>query len=273
MPIEQRNIYTNLILLCNNHHKVIDSQENEYTVQRLNEIKQAHEKWVREQLGFDDQKQYDEGIYAGIIDMWSQLVHLDNWDIWIQGLLSFGQPRISVEMDKDLENLRKWLLKRIWPDRYPELNQAFENFRCVLKDIHELFRKHAEPSIVHPNTLVTRRFYQIKGWNPEDYNRLLNDFLFHVDLIEDLALELTRAANLICHRVRQFMMRSYRVNEGYLTVTSGPFMDLSWRTQVVLYSSEEKTLTYPYRGFKEFMEDREKRDIHFGTGVRDISLF
>lgn len=273
MAIEQRNTYTNLILLCNNHHKVIDSQENEYTIQRLNEIKQAHEKWVREQLGFDDEKQRDEETYAGIIDKWSQLAHLDSWDGWTQNLAASPQPHMHIKIDKDLENLHKWLLNRIWPKRYFELEYAFKNFQRVLEDFQYVFRRNAESSFSSEEFLQIKRFYRIREWNPERYNYLTQEFLFHVELIQDLALELTRAANLICHRIRQVMMRSYRTDEGHLTVASVIFEETSWKTRVILYSSEEQKLTYPYRGLKEFMEDREKRDFHFGTGVRDISLF
>jgi len=48
---EQRDHYDNLILLCRNHHKRVDDQENTYTVQRLLQMKAAHEKWVRVSLG------------------------------------------------------------------------------------------------------------------------------------------------------------------------------------------------------------------------------
>ncbi|UCH94525.1 MAG: HNH endonuclease [Candidatus Aminicenantes bacterium] len=44
--------YSNCILLCKTHHKMVDDQENTYTVSRLQEIKKAHEKWVSEILSF-----------------------------------------------------------------------------------------------------------------------------------------------------------------------------------------------------------------------------
>ncbi len=40
---EERNAYPNLILLCPNHHTIIDDDELSYTVERLNSIKTAHE--------------------------------------------------------------------------------------------------------------------------------------------------------------------------------------------------------------------------------------
>jgi tetratricopeptide (TPR) repeat protein len=51
LPPEQRDHCDNLILLCKVHHKLIDDQPNTYTVQRLLQMKAAHEKWVRLTLG------------------------------------------------------------------------------------------------------------------------------------------------------------------------------------------------------------------------------
>lgn len=48
LPIAERNLYDNLILVCPSCHKVIDDQPNSYTVEKLHEIKNQHEKWVLE---------------------------------------------------------------------------------------------------------------------------------------------------------------------------------------------------------------------------------
>jgi TPR repeat protein len=46
----ERNHYENLILLCNVHHQLIDSQPATYTVEWLMEIKHEHERWVEQRL-------------------------------------------------------------------------------------------------------------------------------------------------------------------------------------------------------------------------------
>lgn len=51
MPLEDRNRAENLILLCNNHHQLIDSQPQTYTVERLRAMKEAHEQRVEKTLG------------------------------------------------------------------------------------------------------------------------------------------------------------------------------------------------------------------------------
>jgi len=50
MTDKERNSYDNLILVCRNHHKEIDDQKNNYTVEKLIETKNQHEEWVRKEL-------------------------------------------------------------------------------------------------------------------------------------------------------------------------------------------------------------------------------
>ena len=49
---EERNDPENLILLCPNHHTIVDRKENEsiYTVDKLREMKNKHEEWVLQRL-------------------------------------------------------------------------------------------------------------------------------------------------------------------------------------------------------------------------------
>ncbi len=49
-PVD-RNQYDNLLLLCNVHHQLADSQPEFYTVERLRAIKEDHELWVQRTLG------------------------------------------------------------------------------------------------------------------------------------------------------------------------------------------------------------------------------
>ena len=44
LSVEQRDKYDNLILLCSVHHKIVDDQEREYTVEKLRQFKLDREK-------------------------------------------------------------------------------------------------------------------------------------------------------------------------------------------------------------------------------------
>jgi TPR repeat protein len=51
---QERNECGNLILLCAHHHALVDAQPKVWTVPRLIAMKQAHERWVQQQLGAID---------------------------------------------------------------------------------------------------------------------------------------------------------------------------------------------------------------------------
>jgi hypothetical protein len=140
MPTSERNSYVNLILLCRNHHKAIDEQIGEYTVERLHVMKAEHEAWVRDQLGFDAAKQFEDEQYASIVDTWERLAHVNKWHAWSSHVLGSGQPLLWPDVDKDLRELRTWLLNRVWQGRYPDLENAFGNFRRVLQDFQNRSR-------------------------------------------------------------------------------------------------------------------------------------
>lgn len=258
----QRDKYANLILLCNIHHKVIDDQPATFSVDALMALKAEHEKWVREKLGFDDQKQQDDEVYAAYVEEWADRMQLDNWRGWASSLISYGQPALDHEMKTALEEIRPWLLSRIWPGRYPELESAFLNFRLVAQDLCAVFGEHAVKR--GPDEWETEKFYRIDEWNPERYRRLADKYHAHVALVEDLALELTRAANYVCDKVRRCLMRSYRINEGVVLIEGGPYMDLSMKTYRVEYRGAERT-DRPYPGLDAFKAVRFERDFCFGA--------
>jgi len=159
LDLEQRDKYNNLLLLCKVHHKLIDDQPNTYTVDHLREMKATHERWVRESLrDFDSARQRDDEIYAGYVEEWAKLVDLDNWKAWSSYVLGGGQPTISVEVDDQLRILRNWILSRIWPRRYPEVEAAFVNFRYVLIDFQNTFHHYSEDLWADGTVLSTKKF-------------------------------------------------------------------------------------------------------------------
>lgn len=50
MPVDERNKYENLILLCANHHTEVDGQPETYNEDVLKGWKSQHEMWIEEQL-------------------------------------------------------------------------------------------------------------------------------------------------------------------------------------------------------------------------------
>ncbi len=269
LSTEQRDLYGNLLLMCNVHHTVIDRNPIVYPVDRLHRMKSDHEAWVRASLaGYDPVHQREEELYASCIQEWETRLDLDGWDGWAGRLLSHGHPSLPVWKLEALEWLRAWLFKRVWPRRYPRLEAALENFRLVLVDLTNWMQKVGEEvGVGDTKTIWVEKIYKrARGVDRLEERRLEDEYDFNVGVAEDLALELTRAANLVCDEVRRDLMPDYRLKEGLVVITSGPFADLTWTTYKPQYAMGT-TPDGAYPGLTAFLADREDRDISAGYGV------
>jgi len=270
---EERDKYDNLILMCKIHHKQIDDQPEKYTVELLHQIKQEHLDWVDKNLTPDADKQKDDEIYASYVDHWSILADIENWKNWTSEIFSAGQPSISVAQFNKLRELNQYILSRVWPGRYEKIEFAYKNFRLVLNDFINVFNKYKQKIGPDDDPVYwTEKIYKrLNTWDPIAYERLSKKFDFHVDLVQDLGCELTRAANYLCDQIRLYISRSYRINEGVLLIESGPDLSMSWTTVRLEYATkDEKIILYP--GLKKFMETRQERGYCFGSGVSEDYL-
>jgi hypothetical protein len=159
----ERDHYTNLILLCRKHHKIIDDQPNYYTVERLREIKQQHEERVHLMLhGTDKNKERDDLVYASVIDEWCKRIDIDRWTAEGTYVYSADGPEISKEFHKSLTELSPWIISRIWPHRYENLENAFFNFKAVLADFLAVLGRCLIDPHSESELLVTNKFYRIR---------------------------------------------------------------------------------------------------------------
>ncbi len=266
-PIEKIDKYDNLILLCKIHHKLVDDQENTYTIEALKAMKTQHENWVKEKLDYDEQKQKDDEIYASYLETFNNLVNAENWNGWTSYVISSSSSRMAKEHYNSLKELRNLLLNRVWPKRYNELEGAFLNFRLILNDFLLVFDKHLIDT-QWDDWWVTEKFYKIREYDQERYHKLGRKYDYHEALITDFICELTKACNYIYELVRKHLLHNYRINEGVLLITRGPTMEGKDITYRLEYDEEEKK-TLPYKGLHNFMELRESRSVYFGEGTSE----
>lgn len=263
-PVDRRDLYGNLILLCATHHTLIDKAPSTFTVEELHQIKTDHEEWVVGQLGTDEALQKDEEYYAGLVDDWEKRFRVDAIGAWSSWLIS-EQPRMRRDLFDQLSENLTWLASRIWPVRYPDLEGAFENFRLVLQDLLRLlYEDHDDDKEDHE--IRVRRFYRIREWDEELYSYLVGKFGHHNNLIGDLTLELIRAANLICDRFRKHILSSYRIKEGAILIGLDPLIDHSIHERRPQYTAEEGKRQIPYQGLDDFIDTRGGRSFRYGSG-------
>ena len=261
LTLTERDLYANLVLLCKIHHKLVDDQEATYPVEVLHQYKNDHESRVRAALTPADAALLrDRETVASIVHEWMKLVNIDNWLAWTSFMLGADGPVLRVEQEAKLQLAVEWILNRVWPQAFPELRAALENFGRVLNDMLLQFGGHTER---RGDDLHTAKFYQIREWDSERYDALAERYEEHCDLVRDLTLELTRAANYVCDEVRRSVDPSFRMTEGVLLVQSGPFEDLTFRTRRIEYQSGER-IVRPYPGIADFRQVRFSRDFAFG---------
>ena len=165
-----------------------------------------------------------------------------------------------------------YLVSRIWPNRYPDLENTFINFDRIVNDLNRVFWIYGEE---HSKSYSTQKFYRnyyreaysrIEDYNFEEEQIALNKYYYHIALIEDLLLEATRALNYICDMIREYIFEGFRLEEGAIMITRGDF--LGYQTYRVEYRGKERT-DYPYPGLREFMEIRSTRDLSIGSGINE----
>lgn len=263
---EQKDHYSNLILLCKTHHKQIDDQPAHYTVERLREIKRAHELEVKASRSeADEERQQDDIIYSGYVDEWQRRADLDNWRDISSRLCDHTPTVPKIWYDNQREFLI-WIIGRIWPHRYTSLEKALLNYAAVLQDYLNVFDKYADRSAEDTQFLQTRKFYKIDEYDRERYDRLFDQYEAHECLVNDLFFELTRAANFVCDKVRETIFRGYRIQEGALLIErhSVGFRLKTVRSRVE-YRGDERT-EVPYPGLEQFREVRYTRDYALDPG-------
>lgn len=260
--MEQRDKFENLILLCNRCHKIVDDQVNTYPVELLQKLKKDHEAAVRQSMtGINEAKLRDDLVYSEYVQQWEAMCKLDNWLGWTTGLTWEDASFMQIGLRDALASLNEYLLNRVWPQRYSDLEQAFHAFRRILNDLLKIFGKHSSQDAT--GIVSTDKFYsKTSEWLEDDkYFRLVNEYEFHTNIIRDLTLELTRAANLICDLVRRHLSPSYHLQKGRLAVDLGMGTDLSHAKFVPQYVGNERTNLYP--GFEIFLKVRFNRDYAF----------
>lgn len=208
----QIDSYENLILLCSNHHRIIDANPDQYTVAALKKMKTDHEKQVRRAL--EDKSEFDNMSYEAIVVYIEMMLDFETWDQWTSYLLSADGPMLSVNMQESIEEIKQYILSRVWVGRYADLEESIKEFRRVLIDFNDVFHRHSEQK---GEWFITQKFYKVKPYDHVIADKLLVDYKMHLQLVNNLVYEMTRSANRICDLMRKYVDPLYRFADGKLT--------------------------------------------------------
>jgi hypothetical protein len=189
-------------------------------------------------------------------------LQLSEWNRWVSGLVQNGQPSIDASDLQRLEHTVSWLFTRAWPGTDPELERALLNLRLVGHDLAQVFRAEYEE---RGEQLWVRKFYK-DARSEQRQMQLEAAFDYHVDLVEDLAAELTRAINWVLD-VARTRNAEFAAEEGRMSLTQGPLSNFNYNTSIPRYAEADLAVEgTPYDNLSTFVERRTQRDLCWGEG-------
>ncbi|MGF1339549.1 HNH endonuclease signature motif containing protein [Streptomyces flavovirens] len=258
-PPEKVDTYENLILLCPTHHRLIDKKGGAgFTVETLRKIKSDHELSQRSQKTSQQKRNEEIELRTiALIEAWANKADLDRWEslIW---KLNVPIQRLKEDEIANLTQLGEWAMTRSWPPAYPEVARSFDNYSSVLCDTINHIRKSFEPIEGRDDIWEIYREYKHRLLSQEGYDAALKDFEYRSDVLCELSLELTKAANFVCAAVRSELDPLFRFEEGVLPhrVGDGVFSNTYTREE---YGNTELDQTRPYPGNKAIEERVRKQ--------------
>lgn len=237
LPIEDRNSYTNIILLCPNHHTEIDKNEADWSIEKLYTAKINHELWVQQTLAeySDSKKVVAETICASIIDKTVQQCRLDDWNNWTFGALS-ADSQWPIDLPDQFARYCQDIVAAVWPAGFDELKRATTTLAFSVHHAAQVFLEHA---IQRGDTYWCYRFYRGDGWNP-NYDRDVRLFEEWQSECQKHIYLSTKAANWFADVVRRDINPLFFAVKGKFVVTEGPDFNLKINTRLLEFTEEEK---------------------------------
>ncbi len=248
--LKERNSYSNLILLCPTHHAIIDKNSEDYPVEKLHLIKDLHELWVEQALSGreEPEKNAADIIYSDLIDAAVEECQFDHWERWTSGLM---MVRRQCHLDVETKTLEfgKQVFRTIWPGTRPELERALKTLSQVMIDLMNKFGEDFAKHIEIKNDVLREIKPSISTWDPELYDKVMEEHEAWGDAVDALVFEATKAANWVADVVRRDINPMFFATDGKFTVTGGPYEDLRTKTFLPQYNQEErKGMPYVNKG-------------------------
>jgi hypothetical protein len=240
---EERNSYFNLILLCPNHHTIIDKNPEDYPVEKLHLIKDQHELWIESTLSVskDKRETAQDVIYANLIDATVEACQLDSWDKWASRALSTNMNWDEDAHKRLFEFLNK-IIGAVWPKTLPELECTLKKLTYEIYEAIQTFAEHCGPSEIKDGIQVEERFYKSRGWIEDDneYRQLFNEYDAWQKKCKNHVIEATKAVNWFADVVRRDINPLFFATKGKFFVIMGPYDGLTFRSCFFEYTQAEK---------------------------------
>lgn len=219
--LAERDSYANLILLCPNHHTIIDKTPEDYPVEKLQAFKTNHELWVEQTLAWDLNQKAKDIIYTSLIDSAIEYCHLPEWNQWTERALDSDIPIWPVELPDDFLKFRQKVFSTDFPGTLIELEKAAKTLSILLNKAARVFQKHSKIQRYNDGARFWEgvKFYKISVWNTERYDKLAKEWDDWIEECHQLIIAATKAANWFREVVRRDINPMFFAAAGKFTVT------------------------------------------------------
>lgn len=207
----ERDRYPNLILLCRNHHKVIDKDPLAWPIEKLHQIKADHELWV--ETKFTDSNDSIPGkIYSDLINTATEKLMLQYWSWFTDHAV---RSLLSEEFVDGVDHFCVMVKKTIWPHKIKELEKAIINL-CDRASLY--VSTFTNKAILRDGPQPNEGFYiEDKSWKRvwrRDYDLYVAASKEWENKCTSLLFNLVVALNEYADTVRQTFKPNYFVYQG-----------------------------------------------------------
>ena len=205
-----RDRYSNLILLCKNHHAAIDHNTADWPIELLHKIKSDHELWVQTQLRISQPSKSDEW-YIALVESATKDLKLKSWlgicDLAINGSL-------LNDFVEDSGHFCTTVFRSVWPGEKSELEKAIKN----LSDRIDQYLKYFMTLAYLRDGKV---WLEDKTWKRklrDDYHEYARASRIWQQTSTNLLLNVVVALNEYADAVRAHLMNDYLNFQGKFTL-------------------------------------------------------
>ncbi len=207
---KERNSYTNLILLCRNHHRIIDQDEEIWTIERLHQIKDEHELWVETSLSVAENK--DDIWYVDLINLITEELHLEKWDPICDHAL---RHIVYEKFICGINHISHYIFRAVFPKKRLLLEEKIKNLDNHASKFSKHFMSNAEPA--EDEWFRAKTFYKDIYPNP-NYHRDLDKYNQWQKISLDLLFNFVVALNEFSNQVREEINPDYLKYQGKFVV-------------------------------------------------------
>jgi hypothetical protein len=200
-----RDRYPNLILLCAEHHKIIDDDPETWPVERLHQIKADHEIWV-ESLVPDALDDEIRSIYARLVNTATENLQLNSWpDVTAAAIVD----RVDQRFIDGIYQFGIAVAGTIWPGRIVDLEEELKNLAQRATAYIDRYLARARPE----NGSWTRDNRWKERWRDDYHEELARVHQWERDCVR-LLFNLTAALNRFAEVVRRTLRPTYFLSSG-----------------------------------------------------------